>query len=307
MTDLIDREIGSLTGFLNGIAISHSLREGDPLIVHRVVEVARERGFQSMGFFDTEGHARLLSPASPDIPFITADKAGVSEVLAGKPVFVSDLQVLPSGRPGLFYLSVPVVVDGQVAFVLTGGVQPRQMQGLFAEAGLREEWGAGMVDRTGIFIARSRSSATYVGHPALQPMVDVVRSGKPEGLVRYRRPQRTAITNAFRRSAITGGGYIVIVVPSQVVNAPFWLTMQILGVVSLALILLSVGLGLLVARRIARDVNNLGHAVVAYASGDVVPLPTATLTELRDVLRVVEAAAAVEGDRAVRRRPSDRV
>ncbi len=108
------------------------------------------------------------------------------------------------------------------------------------------------------------------------------------------------LKNSFRKSDMTGWT-VGVAVPSVVVNASLWSTAVILAAVGFVLTLISLGLAILVARRISRDVNNIGHAVVAYASGDVVPLPTATLTELRDVLRVVEAAAAIEGDRAVRR------
>jgi hypothetical protein len=306
LTDLIDREVGRLAGFLNGVAISSGFRSGDPEVVQEVMEVARARGFQTLGLFDRSGHPLFVAPSTPSVPFISAEQAGVGQIMAGKPLFVSDLQLLPNGSAGLFYVSVPIVVRGQVAFVVTGGVEPRLLQGLFAEAGLREEWGAGMVDSKGIFLARSRASAAYVGHPALQPMVDVVRGGKPEGFFDIISRSGTEVKNTYRRSAFTGW-YVVVVVPAALVNAPFWSAMEILAAVGLVLTLVSLGLGILVARRISRDVNHLGHAVVAYASGDVVPLPAATLAELRDVLRVVEAAAAVDGNRAMLRRPGERI
>ena len=96
------------------------------------------------------------------------------------------------------------------------------------------------------------------------------------------------VKNSFQRSALTGWTAGV-AVPASVVNARLWTTALILTAVGLCFTLLSLLLASLVASRITRAVYQIGQAVVAFATGDVVPLPTKTLTELRDVLRVIEA------------------
>lgn len=297
LTGLIDREIGTLAGLLSGFSVSPGFRAGDPGMVETITNVARERGFQALGVFDRAGHLQFATPADQQATFAPADRVGVAEIVAGRKLFVSDLQVTSGGRAGLFYLSVPIMIDGQVALVLTGGVPPQQLQGLFAEAGLREQWQAAIVDRNGVLMARSRESLAYVGHLAQQPMVDAARGTKMSVLFDVVSRDGIEVKNAFQRSALTGLS-VGVAVPASVVNGPFRSTALMLVVVAVSFILVSVLLGVLVARRIARDVHQLGNAVVAYATGDVVPLPAATLTELRDVLRVVEAAAAMGGDRA---------
>jgi hypothetical protein len=276
------------------------LRRDDPHIVSLIIDLARQRGFVSLGLFDREGKLQLTWAAEKQTPFASPEQAGIAKVLAGGKPYVSDLQV--TGITPLFYLSVPVTVEGQAEFVLTGGVPSRQLQGLFAEAGLRDEWRAGIVDRTGVIMARSRESVTYVGHAAQQPMVDAARGNQSSGLFDVVTRDGLEVKNAFQRSLLTSWT-VGVAVPASVVNSALWSATFILTAVGFVLTLLSLGLGILVARRITRDVNHLGHAVVAYASGDVVPLPTATLAELRDVLRVVEAAAAVDGNRGILRAP----
>jgi hypothetical protein len=301
IVDILDREIGTLSGLLDGFALSPGLRRADSRIITLIIDVARAHGIQTLGIFDRSGHLQFTWPSDQQSTFISGEHAGVAEVMAGKKLFVSNLQVMPDAQAGLFYLSVPMFQDGQVASVLTAGVRPRQLQGLFAEAGLRDEWRAGLVDRTGVIIARSRESITYVGRSAQKPMVDAAKSNEQSGLFDVTTRDGIEVKNAFRRSALTGWT-VGVAVPAAVVNAPLWSAMVILAVVGVCLTLVSLFLGMLVARRITRDVNELGHAVVAYASGDVVALPTATLTELRDVLRVVEAAAAVDRKRTVLRK-----
>ena len=105
------------------------------------------------------------------------------------------------------------------------------------------------------------------------------------------------VKNSFQRSALTGWTAGV-AVPASVVNAPLLTTALILTAVGLCFTLLALLLASLVAGRITRAVYQIGQAVVAYASGDVVPLPTKTLAELRDVLRVIEGTAAMGRGRA---------
>ncbi len=297
LTNLIDREIGAMAGFLSGLSISPRFQAGEPYIVRVITNVARERGFQTLAVYDRTGQLMFVSPSDDQAMLASAERAGVAEVVGGRKVFVSDLQASATAKPGLFFISVPVVVDGRVAFVLSGGVEPQRLQGLFAEAGLRDEWGAGITDRTGVIVARSRQPEVYVGHPAQQPMVDAALGSQPSGLFDVVSREGIEVKNSFQRSALTGWTAGV-AVPASVVNARLWTTALILTAVGLCFTLLSLLLASLIASRITRAVYQIGQAVVAFATGDVVPLPTKTLTELRDVLRVIEATAAMGRGRA---------
>src|SRR5476651_1196495 len=55
MTDLIDREIGTFSGLLNGFALSPGLRSSDPRIVQLITDVAHDHGIQALGIFDRAG------------------------------------------------------------------------------------------------------------------------------------------------------------------------------------------------------------------------------------------------------------
>lgn len=301
LTNLVDREIGAMAGFLSGFSISPRFQAGEPIIVQRVTSVARERGFQMLAVYDRAGQLVFASPADDKALAASAERAGVAEVVGGRKIFVSDLQVSATAKPGLFFISVPVIIDGRVALVLSGGVEPQRLQGLFAEAGLRDEWSAGITDRTGVIVARSRQPEVYVGHPAQQPMIAAALGSQSSGLFDVVSRDGIEVKNSFQRSALTGWTAGV-AVPASVVNAPLWTTAIILIAVGLCFTLLSLLLASLVASRITRAVHQIGQAVVAFATGDVVPLPTKTLAELRDVLRVIEGTAAMGGSRAFLKR-----
>jgi HAMP domain-containing protein len=300
---LMDREVQATTGFLNGLATSLAQRPSDPRFAENVVASARANGFAALAVHDRAGRLLFLSPATVGASVVSAHALGVSDVFASSKVFVSDF--VAGGetlKPGLFFVSVPVLVDGQVSLVLSGGVPVQRLQPLLAEAGLREGWLAGIIDRQGILLARRVRPEHYVGGPAQQPMVEIVRSGRSAGLFDVAaRDDGVEVKNAFRRSAISGWTAVV-AVPASVINAPLYRSALGMVAIGLALTLLSLFLGALVARRISRAVQQLGVASAAFASGYPAPLPTSMLTELQDVA----TAMRVSAQRAKRREAMSR-
>lgn len=292
LANLMDREIGSMGGFLNGVSVSPGFRSGDPRVVEVTAAMARERGFEVLVLFDRSGHVQMVVPPESDDFHITAEDGGVAEVVGGNKLFVSDLRTIKGAKPGLFFISVPVVVDGRIAFVLSGGISPKRLQGLFAEAGLRPDWRAGIVDRSGVIVARFRDANIYVGQPGQPPMVAAAKGEASSGLFDVIDRDGIDVRNSFFRSPVTGWTAGV-AVPASVANAPLWNTIIVLGIASACFILVSLVLAILVASRITRAVHQLGQAVVAFATGESVSLPETTLIELRDVLSLIEGTAAV--------------
>jgi HAMP domain-containing protein len=295
---LMDREILATAGFLDGIAASLAGQAAAPRLAAELVAAATATGFAALVIHDRSGHRVFGAPAAAELGFATAQALGVAEVGAGQRRFVSDL-VSGGGeafKPGLFFVSVPVMVGGKVAFVLSGGLPPQRLQPLFAEAGLQEGWGAGIVDRQGIILARRLRPELYVGTLALKPMVEIARGPRSGGLFDIVSRDGVDVKNSFQRSSISGWTAAV-AVPAAVVNAPLYRTALLMAAIGLVLTLVSLVLGSMVAFRISRAVRQLGVASAAFASGYPVPLPTSMLTELQDVATAMRVAA----DRAKRR------
>jgi hypothetical protein len=297
LVHLIDRDVQAMAGFLGGIALSPGLQAGDPEVVRNVAVQAREHGFQSLAIFERSG--RLVVSVVGDQP-ATPDTAGIPAVVGGQRLFVSDLRMGAEGRPGLFYVSVPVVRDGQVALVVSGGVALPRLQQLFVEAGLRQSWRAAIVDRQGTILATSRNPETLVGVRAQEPVAQAVQAGQSSGLFDIVSRDGIEMKNSLQRSRVSGWTAAV-AVPTKVIEQPFRDTAVLLGAAALALTLIGLLQAILVAGAIAGAVRQLGAAVVAFASRSEVVLPPWTVRELRDVLRVIESTAAMGW-----RRPGDR-
>ena len=288
---LIGREIDQTVGFLSGITISaQGLRSSRPDVVARVTAQMTDRGFASLIVYDLDGVPTAASAeAAQRVP---AASVGLAEIKGGARFFVSNLIPDAGPRPGLYFVSVPFMVDGKLVAMLVGGLQPRRLQRLLFEAGLRDGWQAGIVDRNAVLLARDRLPEMYVGVVSQPPMVEAVRSGKSSGLFDVVNRTGVSVKNAFERSSVTGWT-VGVAVPKAVVDAPLWRTAVIMTVIGLVLTLSSLLLAVLVASHLSRAIRRLGIAAVAIASGDVVRMPPSNIAELQDVSRSIEVTGAV--------------
>ena len=289
---LIDREIDHTAGFLDGLSSAPGLRNGNTQVIERVSTMVRTRGFHALAAYDLAGHPLFGSPeGSQTVP---AESIGLAEIASGKKVFVSNLIANAGEKPGLYFVSVPMFADGQLVAVLTGGLPAARLQRLFAESGLtqRTGWSAGIIDRTGILLARSKNPEKMVGLPAQRPMYDFARGTTLRGLYQVVDRDGINVKNAYERSASSSWS-VSVAVPTVIVDAPLWrnaLTMTVIGVV---LTLVSLLLAFMVASHLSRAIQRLGIAAVAIASGDVVRMPGSNISELRDVSRSIEVTGAV--------------
>jgi|tagenome__1003787_1003787.scaffolds.fasta_scaffold20899489_2 hypothetical protein len=287
LTNLAERETASIAGLLEGLAASQGFLDGDPVAVEVAAELARARGLESVAVFDTRDRRLLTTLRGTRQAFPTADQADVQSALSEARAVVSELRASP-GTPPLFFVSVPISLHGRPKVVVSGGVPASRLQGLFAEAGLRDGWRAGIIDRAGVIVARSRDPEAYVGKPAQQPMIAAARGHAASGVFDIVSRDGVEVRNAFRRSPITNWT-VGVAVPASVENAPLWVTSLSMTALGLGLILVGLVLSVTVANRIAHAVRMIGRAAVALVTGDSVPLPKATLVELRDVLRLIES------------------
>jgi hypothetical protein len=286
---LIEREVDRTAGFLDGLSSAPGLRNDRADVIARVAETARRRGYRSLAVYDMTGR-QIFASTEAAAPGVTAESVGLAEIKAGRKVFVSNLIAEAGEKPGLYFISVPMIEDGVVVAMLTAGLPPRRLQRLLFEAGLREGWSAGIVDRDGIILARSRMAETYVGKPAQEPMVRAARGPAASGLFDVSDRDGILVKNAFERSSV--GWMVGVAVPAVIVDAPLWHTALIMTGMGILLTLVSLLLALLVAGHLSRAIRRLGIAAVAIASGDRVRMPASNITELRNASRSIEVTGA---------------
>ncbi|MBS0540040.1 MAG: hypothetical protein JSR47_14840 [Proteobacteria bacterium] len=287
---MIDREIDKTVGFLDGISNARGLRQNTPDVVERLMAMARSRGFEALVVYDATGKLAFSPQAAEET--VPADLLGFTQIMAGNKAFVSNLIPSAGPKPGLFFVSVPILENGKIVAMLSGGMPPQRLQRLFAESGLRDSWSAGIVDREGVLLARSRLPERYVGMAAQQPMAEAARGDKMAGLFAVIDRDGVLVKNSFERSRLSGWTSGV-AVPAAIVDAPLWHTALTMTLIGIVFCLVSLILAMLVASYLSRAIQRLGIAAVAIASGDVVRMPASNITELQDVSRSIEVTGAV--------------
>jgi HAMP domain-containing protein len=292
LIQLLDREVRAVAETLETLSLSRSALDGSPVSLQRAIDAAPGKYLKTIVVFDPSGNVRAAAPSeNPYVPLATADNIRIAEIVASRQIHISPLLASDTTKPGLFFVSIPVVVDNEVVAVVAGGVSPGIVQGLFAKAGLHAGWTGVVVDRRAIVVARSRDFDKYAGVPAQTELTHIVQTLQSVGEFDVIDRDGVEVRNSFRRSAFSGLT-AAIAIPVKILDAPLWniaLTMSLIG---LGLALLSLVLGLLVAGQIERAVHQLGYVAVALAAGDVVPVPTNPVQELEQVSRALEKMAA---------------
>jgi hypothetical protein len=303
VTYLVDREIQGRAGFLSGVGLGPAFQAGQEDVVKAVSDQALDRGFEALALFDAEGHLKFASPSSMQSLFSHPDRLGLAEITNGRPIFVSDFLGPAGARPSHYVVSVPIVVEGKLAYILSGALTPKRIQSLFADpqSGLRDSWTAGVVDHTGVIVARSQRPEAFVGVVAQQPLADLARGVQRTGAFSGISRDGISMVNSVMRSQLTGWTTVV-AVPTAIVNAPLWESMLGMLALALGLTLIAVFLAVVVANRIARAVHQLGRAAVAFAAGDVVPVEISSTAHVEDVSQALEAAASTAHRRVAQRR-----
>lgn len=216
-----------------------------------------------------EFRAITLVDASEHILFLTTLPYGGQTIATNHAELVE--QALETGRPNasgpfltgvsphkLLAVTVPIQHAEERHFALRMILSSNSVSDLLTQDGLDPAWLAGVVDREGTVLARSRDAETYVGRRAGATFLEAVER-KERGLFQSVSLEGIAITNAMH--VIHDGDWVLGVgVPNDVLNAT--LREQLMQLVALALgcLLLSIGLSQWLAGRITLALRRGGSA-----------------------------------------------
>jgi two-component sensor histidine kinase len=190
-------------------------------------------------------------------------------------------------------VEVPVARPGKPALCITIGMEPGIFLSLFEQWNLPEGWLAGLIDRNGYFIARSRNHAQNVGRPASDGFRAAARSA-PQGWNEMLSIEGGTIANAHVTSPLSGW-VMGLAADRSLFEAPVRNTVLVAGLAGGATMLLSLLLAIWSARRIARPIEQIEqgtHALmlrrtISFANTGL-PEADRTLDALAQTARVFE-------------------
>jgi len=255
----IDHELGALRGRLFILAASANLQSGNlDAFREQASEAARQLGLMVV-LTEPSGQELVDTHLKPGqkLPMMTDVEAIRRVASTGQPD-VSNLTTDAVTHEFMIALSVPVLRDGQLFYVLSFNIAPAMAQ-IMADFNLPPDWIAAISDRQGVTIARSREAERFVGQFGRAPVIERFHAADAGSFPLISR-DGVPVYNAFARVKMAGWT-VSVGMPDAVLFAPVrhstWI-LSLVGVVTLALALI---LALAIARRIARPIT----ALVSYA------------------------------------------
>jgi len=194
-------------------------------------------------------------------------------------------------------VDVPVLVKGEVAYVLSVGVRPDYFSDMLTPRAVPAGARASIFDGAGVIFARNISPERFVGRRVTDPLYYATLRA-PEGVVASISQEGIAQRTFYSRSRLSSWG-VAIGVPNTILNGALFdqLATLLFGIA----LLFVVGLWLAwqIGGRLARSVTALMAPAVALGRGETPqPFVPVHVKEVDDVAAAIGAASTLLGERA---------
>jgi PAS domain S-box-containing protein len=299
----LDTEIAGSTRELNRLAELPSLAPDRLEEFHRYARtlVTRNETWSNLSLVAPDG-AVLVDAVRPfDAPARRIDSPNARRVFATGESSLSDLHVSPlDGLPSIT-VSVPVLRDGRVAWVLSARLVPDQLSQFVGQRLLREGTLATVADRRYVLVARSRDADRYVGQRITPDLEQALRRAPDGGTERLVTQDGLAVLAAWQR--MPQGWTVTIGVPVSLYDAP--LRRSIATLVAFGALVLATGVvvSLLLGRRISIAIDSVGSDARALAEGASVAPRRSRIKQVATLFDALhEASRAQREDTAARER-----
>jgi PAS domain S-box-containing protein len=289
----VDRDLLRSMTTLEALATSKALDAGALGAFVREAQrvLPTQEGWLDIMLFDRAGKELLTLAASRAPGAGTVDADVVLRVAdTGRPS-VSDLRAVGPPRHHVVTVSVPVVREGRIRYVLAASLSPDVMAGMLREQRLPGTWTGAILDRKKVFIARTRDGEHLTGTSAstmLSQHASVASEGSFDGVTVDGIP----VHSSFSRSPLTGWT-VAIGVPRDEVQPS--LARSLTGVVGAGILLglVAIGLALTLWRRIAAAIGSLKTTAAALGVNERAVAVSSPVAEINEVGRAIEDASAL--------------
>jgi signal transduction histidine kinase len=295
----VDAEIQSTIAALDALAASPRLARSDYAGLHEeVVELlARRPGLLNVVVADTERqYVNARVPPGEPLPEMRFAHLAEEALQSQKPV-AGEVHFSPLlGQNGVAVL-VPYIRPGR-RLVIEALIEPDHFLGLLDPLGMQKispEGVIGIFDANAIVVARTLNQRQSVGKPASATLVKLLAAGGDRGSAITRTIEGAPAYTVYRRSPFSRWS-VAVGMPMRAVDGPVTRSYIVLGVSTLASVLLGLIAAALVGRTIVVPMRELEDSATRVGRGEP---PLRPGTRLAEVQRVAAALDRAHQERAV--------
>ena len=294
LTVAVDREVETTLAGLMGLATSDDLDSTDLGKFYEQARLAREayRRWMTVALVDPSGRQalNLMHPLGSALPSLSGLET-FQRTIQTREAQVSDLVVDPATARRVILVTLPLLRDGAIRYVLIAFLTPDSFASVLAAAQIAGGNFATLVDRGGIVVATTRDQEQWVGKPS--PVLAVRVRENAEQVFAGPSREGSAAYTAFSR-APQSRFTVSLTAPQEQLEAPLRRSLWLLSAAAVAAFALSLGVANLAGRRFAGRLRRLTGAFTAFGRGEAIPeLPKFTLSELGGVSAALHDAMAL--------------
>ncbi len=289
----LDRELDRDITILQTLATSQALTSEDWQTFYNQAKAGLQ-GRAYLILVDADGR-QLVNTYVPygEQPAMTGDPETVRRMAEIKAPVVSSLFTSLVVKRPVFNVSIPVLRDGRLRFVMSLGLLPDDLVSLLAAQKLGPEWVALIWDVKGVILARSRDNERYLGKALPRNMGEQGR----QAIVRTTNLDGNDVLHATARSRISGWG-VGVNVPYSLISEQILASLSLWGAVAMLAITIALASGLRFARQITTSLSVASKAATAFGHGEAFQITGARLKEADAFLTALKTAQQELKDRS---------
>jgi PAS domain S-box-containing protein len=270
----LDRDLDRDLTILHTLATSPALTSADwPTFYDRAKAALQGRAYLVLVDADGRQLVNTYVPYGQQPPF-TGDPETVRRILRTKEPAVSNYFLSLVVKMPVFNVSIPILEDGQVRYVMSLGLLPDHLVALLNSQKLEPQWVTLIWDAKGVILARSRHSERYEG----KPLSDNLRQYNQRAVFRTADLDGRDALHATSRSRISDWG-IGVSVPYSLIAEPIRNSLLLWGATAVLAVAIAVSLGIFFGRQITTSLSVAAEAAAAFGRGEPFPLAGSRLKE----------------------------
>lgn len=266
---VLDSEVQRMTGGLQVLALSESLRSGDfEAFRHLAAGFINQYGEDSILLLaDRSGH-QLFSTVTADTASLPPrnNHEIVERVFTSKTPQYSDLFIGSTKKRAIVTVEVPVLRDGEVIYTLSFSPPLGIFQQLVERQRPDGQWTVSLLDSKGIVFGRAPNPAETFGKQASPSLYNAMFRSQEAALSTVSL-EGVALASAFTRSRLTGWTVAAGVAEASL-TAPLWRNIATTSLIGGVLLLIGLTFAVRMATTIARGemlhnllIEELNHRV----------------------------------------------